>query len=453
MNWSAVLALRRRHLRRAAGDGGARSRSSSSRRSSASGSSAGTGCRRGCTSPIWLGRDRDDCSRAYFILAANSWMQHPVGYRDQPDDRPRRADVDLDGADQLDAARARSRTRSPRPFMTARRCSCVGVARLAPRATRRTSTMLRAAVRLGAVAVLVAGVGVVVIGHVQGQLMTEQQPMKMAAAEALYETAAPAPFSLFAFGALEHGTASDARRHRDPHGSRSSPPTRSNGTVEGINDLAGAPTQARVRARATTRRSSRVTYWSFRLMIGFGVARAPDRGARAVAAGAGGSRPSRRFLRVAIVAAVALPFAREHARLDLHRDGPPAVGRVQGLLTTRDGVSPSVGTARSAHARSCFTLLYGLLAVVDGVAAWSATRAGGAGPPATAGPDVDRARRRPTMPLDLRLLRATPWHCTDVWFVPDRGPLDRLLRARGLRLRRRHAAAAPRRDEHRRGAC
>ena len=28
---------------------------------------------------------------AAFIMAANSWMQHPVGYADQPDDRPGRS--------------------------------------------------------------------------------------------------------------------------------------------------------------------------------------------------------------------------------------------------------------------------------------------------------------------------------------------------------------------------
>ena len=33
--------------------------------------------------------------------------------------------------------------------------------------------------------------------------MTEQQPMKMAAAEALYDTSAPASFSLFTIGTLD----------------------------------------------------------------------------------------------------------------------------------------------------------------------------------------------------------------------------------------------------------
>ena len=37
---------------------------------------------------------------AYFILAANSWMQHPVGYRVDPDDRAGRADRLLGGAHQ-----------------------------------------------------------------------------------------------------------------------------------------------------------------------------------------------------------------------------------------------------------------------------------------------------------------------------------------------------------------
>ena len=68
-------------------------RSSSSRRSSGCGSSAGTACRAACTSP------RSGCAAfgtmlsAYFILAANSFMQHPTGYVINPETKraePRR---------------------------------------------------------------------------------------------------------------------------------------------------------------------------------------------------------------------------------------------------------------------------------------------------------------------------------------------------------------------------
>ena len=39
---------------------------------------------------------------AFFILAANSWMQHPVGYEINHGHRPRRPDEHPRGADQLD---------------------------------------------------------------------------------------------------------------------------------------------------------------------------------------------------------------------------------------------------------------------------------------------------------------------------------------------------------------
>src|SRR5699024_1189452 len=59
--------------------------------------------------------------------------------------------------------------------------------------------MYRRAAALGAVVVLIGGAGTVVSGDIQGRVMTQVQPMKMAAAEALYETssgAEGAPFSI-----------------------------------------------------------------------------------------------------------------------------------------------------------------------------------------------------------------------------------------------------------------
>ena len=46
--------------------------------------------------------------------------------------------------------------------------------------------MRRSALAIGVL--LVAGIAVTVVGHFQGQMMTDQQPMKMAAAEALWDT-------------------------------------------------------------------------------------------------------------------------------------------------------------------------------------------------------------------------------------------------------------------------
>ena len=46
-------------------------------------------------------------------------------------------------------------------------------------------------------------VGLAITGDLQGKVMTEVQPMKMAAAEALCETEAPAPFSVLTVGTID----------------------------------------------------------------------------------------------------------------------------------------------------------------------------------------------------------------------------------------------------------
>ena len=67
--------------------------------------------------------------------------------------------------------------------------------------------MWRASLRLGAWVGLAAFAAVAVSGDTQGKLMFQQQPMKMASAEALWNTEKPASFSLFAIG--------DLRKHKN----------------------------------------------------------------------------------------------------------------------------------------------------------------------------------------------------------------------------------------------
>ena len=62
---------------------------------------------------------------------------------------------------------------------------------------------------------LIAGIGVAITGDQQAKLMFKQQPMKMAAAEALCNTEKGAGFSLFAIGDVENRC--DVRPgHRSP---------------------------------------------------------------------------------------------------------------------------------------------------------------------------------------------------------------------------------------------
>ena len=83
------------------------------------------------------------------------------------------------------------------------------LARRSGRSVRDTE-LFRRAMRLGLVVTLVAGIATAVSGDIQARLMDSQQPMKMAAAEALYNTSSPASFSLFTVGTLNGNSRSGA---------------------------------------------------------------------------------------------------------------------------------------------------------------------------------------------------------------------------------------------------
>ena len=101
----------------------------------------------------------------------------------------------------------------------------------------RDAALFTTSLRWGLRGALVAGLATIVRGHFFGQWMTKVQPMKMAAAEALYETKDGAGLSLFALGGLEKSPDKLDVNIEVP-GLLSFMATDSfNGRVEGINDL------------------------------------------------------------------------------------------------------------------------------------------------------------------------------------------------------------------------
>ena len=98
-----------------------------------------------------------------------------------------------------------------------------------------TSGAFRATAKVGAVMLLVSGLLVAVTGDMQGKIMTEQQPMKMAAAEALWKTEQPASFSIFTIGTLDGSQ--DVFSIRIPNLLSFLATGTLDGKVEGINDL------------------------------------------------------------------------------------------------------------------------------------------------------------------------------------------------------------------------
>ena len=205
---------------------------------------------------------------AYFILAANSWMQHPVGYR--INEESGRAEL-TDFVEVLT-----QNTAVAQFFHTIAAAFLAGGAFMVGIAAwhlmrRNHVAVMRASLRVGLVTLVVSGMLVAISGDRLAKIMYEQQPMKMAAAEALWETEAPAPFSLFAVGDVDKGHNTVAIElpgllsflaHDNFYES-----------VPGIND-----TNEEMKEKYGEkfgiddfRPNIAVTYWGFRWMIGFGM--------------------------------------------------------------------------------------------------------------------------------------------------------------------------------------
>ena len=211
---------------------------------------------------------------AFFILAANSWMQNPMGAVLNPETG--RAELDgvggflkVLGNPLLWTTLAHTISAS---FLVAG-AVILGVAvwwmTRAVRAGQdfEARELWRRLTRFGAVTMIISGLLCTASGHAQGQIIAEVQPAKMAAAEMLCETREGAGFTVAAFGSCADGTASHIltipnvysfMATNDPHAE-----------VMGLNDAQAMYEQRFGPGDYTP--NEMITFWTFRLMIGLGM--------------------------------------------------------------------------------------------------------------------------------------------------------------------------------------
>ncbi len=213
--------------------------------------------------------------------------------------------------------------------------------------------------------------------------MFAQQPMKMAAAEALYETS-------------QAGAVLDSSRSARSTAGPDLVPRRPQSAVlprdrrlerRGARDQRPPAQYQQQFGPGDYRPSIPVAFWSFRLMIGFGLAAA----AFALLVWwlvRRGRAPTSRWVLLAAGVVPLLPAAGQLVRLDLHRDRPPALGGVRADADQRRG-QPPVTPGQIWTSLITFTLLYGVLAVDRGGAAAASDASSGPSP---------RRRRRPVTP-------------------------------------------------------
>ncbi|MCU1558856.1 MAG: cytochrome ubiquinol oxidase subunit [Microbacteriaceae bacterium] len=342
---------------------------------------------------------------AYFIIVANSWMQHPVGV-DLVNGRPIMTDVwavltnstaisafthtifgslGVGGAFLLGIAwyQLWQRRRDGIDTLGADRRVIVGEASDIPGRDRADHGVWLVSLRIGAVVAMVAFAGVAITGDAQAKLMFQQQPLKMAAAEGACHTGTS--FSVLSIGTLGSKNCNDVIPVIEIPGLLS---FLANGNfttdIKGINELipqyqaqygTTLPNNPIYGDRAGTTIDylpvMEVTYWGFRLMIGFG-------GLAAFAALVAlwltrrGTVPRPRWLMQLAVAGILAPFAANSAGWIFTEMGrqpfvvAPNPSGVDGVyMFTAAAVSPGVSFGEILFSVISLTLVYAVLMVFE----------------------------------------------------------------------------------------
>jgi len=306
---------------------------------------------------IWLTAAGSILS-AYFIIAANAFMQNPVGYTLNPE-RGRAELTDIWAVLTNKVALAAF----PHTIFGAFMVSAGLIITVAAWHLSRNQHLetMRPALKFSLWMMVVAGIGTVLSGDQLGLAMVQTQPMKMAAAEALYKTStgADASFSIFTLGTPDG--VHELFSIRVPYLLSFLSTHTLNGTVEGINDLQAQYVQLYGPGDYTP--TIWVTYWAFRWMIGLGML-------HVLVAVVGlwltrkGRMPTRQWQWKLAIWAMPLSLAAMIVGWIFTEMGrQPWI--VFSLMKTADGVSPNTTGLEVLISIIAFTLVYGALAVVE----------------------------------------------------------------------------------------
>lgn len=310
---------------------------------------------------IWLVAIGSNIS-ALWILVANSFMQEPMGY----------VINELTGRAEMTSFFAL--LQNPHVWyqfshvifsaMTTAGFFVLGVSAYHFLKSVKTDEVFNKSFRLATVYSLVGIILSIWLGHAQGQHMVKEQPMKMAAAEALWDSEESAGLSLFSiinteerknsFNICIPGMLSFLAYNNFTQ------------EVRGINDL-----NAEYREKYMDKYGPDadymppvvLTFWAFRLMVGAGslMALLAVIGTWLVKKNA---YADKKLLMKVFLWSIALPYIANSFGWIMTEVGR-APWLVFGLLRIEDGVSVAVSAGEIATSLVLFTLVYGVLMVVD----------------------------------------------------------------------------------------
>jgi cytochrome bd ubiquinol oxidase subunit I len=304
---------------------------------------------------------------AYFILAANSFMQNPVGFK--LNEAKHRAELTDIGAVLTNKVALNQFPHTITASIMFAGAVMVAVAAYHLKRNQHVSSMYPS-LRFGLWTALIGGAGTVLSGDGLGLAMVQTQPMKMAAAEALYNTTKNASFSIFTWGTPDGK--SELFSIRIPNLLSFLSTHSWDGQVEGLNDLNAE--YAKLYGPGDYMPTLWITYWSFRWMIGLGVA-----AALIALVGLWLTRKGKLELpkwtwNVAIWGSILPLLAISIGWMFTEMGRQPWI--VFSLMKTADAVSPGINGVDVLISLIAFTAIYAVLAVVEFRLLLAAVKAG-----------------------------------------------------------------------------
>jgi len=293
---------------------------------------------------------------AAFIMAANSWMQRPVGYTTDPDTgRPVLSSIgDL--------------FTNPvfiwgyiHVILASLVTGAVVMLAVSAWQLRRGQQAFKTSALVALVVLLPASVAALGVGSHLGVIEAQYQPMKISAAEGQWENCQPCSFSLFQIGGFTSSDEKPIKILQVPHLLSVLATGSWDGAVQGLNEL-----QAQDEAKYGPGNyvpDVRVQYWSMRVMAYLGTLFFVF-SLWGVWLAARRKLPTSRVFLFLATWAVPLVFVMNTAGWLLTESGrQPWI--VQGLMKTADGVSKSVSATEIIVSLVVFFALYVVLVVVD----------------------------------------------------------------------------------------
>ncbi|GAC1619364.1 MAG: cytochrome ubiquinol oxidase subunit I [Ktedonobacteraceae bacterium] len=293
----------------------------------------------------------------FWILVANSFMQHPVGYALNKG----HAEMTNFWALITNPTLAYQTPHVVAGAITTGAFFIIGISAYHLLKKTKDQEFYQRSMRMSLVVALLSSIVSVIVGHIYGQYDILAQPMKMAAAEAIWNTQQPASLALVAIP--NQAAHTNIFSISVPYLLSFLSDWSFSSKVEGINQIQAA--YVHLYGPGNYIPDVLVAFYSFRIMLGIGTLMVLIAAVALFLSIKRKNLFNSRWVLRGLIASIALPYVANTCGWLLGEMGRQP-WTIFGLLRTVDSVSPSVTFAEVVVTLTLFFVMYGILAVIDG---------------------------------------------------------------------------------------